>query len=171
MIRRQHVAWIASAVSVLVFSGCYTILQAPGFTSGRYDTPTEEVYTWEGEANVTAPSVGDFENDADLYPYGYGPSRSAGVPVFGYDSLYGLYGYGSPNAYGPYGGPYGGLYSSGYGYGYSAGPYGYGYNPYYQDARGSYIPPGYELITTDALGALVRNQRGVSTPADPVTDA
>jgi hypothetical protein len=165
MIRRQYVVVIASAISALLLSGCYTILQAPAFVTSAYDAPADEVYTWEGDGQANMSTLNDVD-DADLYPYGYGPSRSTGVPVFGYDSLYSLYGYGSPYAYGPHGG----LYSGGYGYGYSAGPYGYGYNPYYQDSRGSYIPPGYELITTDALESLVRNQQDISSVDDPLSE-
>ena len=165
MIRRPIVVWIATAISALALSGCYTVLQAPGFVT-RPSEPESQAYTWDGEGATASPTVGDFDNSSQ-YPYGYGPTRSAGVPVFGYDTLYGLYGYGSPYAYGRYGG----LYSGGYGHGYSAGPYGYGYDPYYYGSRGSYVPPGYELITTDALQALRNQQQGIGTVSDPISDA
>ncbi len=167
MIRRPIVVWIAMISSALALSGCYTLLQSPGFATR--DTAPDDVYTWDAGGSDVSPLVGDFDAESQ-YPYGYGPSRSAGVPVFGYDSLYGLYGFGSPYAYGPFGG----LYSGGYGYGSNAGPYGYGYDPYYsgsRGSRGSYIPPGYQLITTQALDTLVRNQgQGVGTTS-PISDA
>jgi hypothetical protein len=167
MIRRPTVVWIATAISALALSGCYTLLQAPGFASQGAVRSTTEAYTWDADDASVSPRVGDFD-DSDHYPYGYGPRQSAGVPVLGYDSLYGLYGFGSPYAYGPYGG----LYSGGYGYGSNAGPYGYGYDPYYQDSRGAYIPPGYQLITTESLDTLVRNQgQGVGSISDPLSDA
>ena len=167
MIRRPTVVWIATAISALALSGCYTLLQAPGFASQGAVPSTTEAYTWDTGDGSASPRVGDFD-DSDHYPYGYGSRQSAGVPVLGYDSLYGLYGFGSPYAYGPYGG----LYSGGYGYGSNAGPYGYGYDPYYQDSRGGYIPPGHQLITTEALDTLVRNQgQAVGSIGEPLSDA
>jgi hypothetical protein len=81
-----------------------------------------------------------------------------GYPVMGATSGYGLYGFGSPFAYGP---GLGSSYSQGYGgrYNPAYGPYGYGYDPYYSDPyyRGggsNYVPPGYQLVTASELASL-----------------
>lgn len=148
----SHLALAAVAPAMMLCS-CYTVLKAPYSTSSSYD---ESRYARDSRDDL-APSVGRFDDRGVGYrdPYGlYGPGAygQPGYPIFGYDSRYGGYGgYGSP-------------YSAGYG------PYGYGYDPYYQDA-GTYIPPGYELVTTQELDRLRASEIATtnSTPAlDPV---
>ena len=146
---------LALALALASATGCYTVLRAPG----GFTTPEDPAYsaTWE-EPEDSDPRIGRFTDDRglDTPAYdSYGSSYGSGYPIFGYDSRYGMYGFGSPFAYGPgYGYGYGYRYG-GYGpYGYSPyyGPYGYGYDPYY--SRGSYVPPGYELVTTTELSEL-----------------
>ena len=139
------------ALAAVSATGCYTVLRAPG----GFTTPQDPAYsaTWE-EPEDRDPRIGRFSDERGLHTPGY-DSYGSGYPIFGYDSRYGMYGFGSPFAYGPgygygYGYPYGGY--GRYGYSPYHGPYGYGYDPYY--SRGSYVPPGYELVTTTELSEL-----------------
>ena len=138
------------ALAVVSATGCYTVLRAPGGFSG----PEDPAYsaTWE-EPEDRSPRVGRFSDERRLDTPVY-DSYGSGYPIFGYDSRYGSYGFGSPFAYGPgYGYGYGHQYGYGpYGYSPYYGPYGYGYDPYY--SRGSYVPPGYELVTSTELSEL-----------------
>ena len=49
------------------------------------------------------------------------------------------------------------------------GPYSYGYDPYYRNSSGYYVPPGYELVSTRQLDDLRAASRLNTTPmvADP----
>ena len=140
------------ALAAVSATGCYTVLRAPG----GFTTPEDPAYsaTWEAPED-SGPRVGRFSDerghDTPVYD-----SYGSGYPIFGYDSRYGMYGFGSPFAYGPgYGYGYGHQYGYGpYGYSPYYGPYGYGYDPYYSRSRGSYVPPGYELVTTTELSEL-----------------
>ncbi len=142
--------------ATVALSGCYTVLRGPQLAS-TVDVPAA---AWETEAMAEPALIGSYSDDLDdpwTSPrdgYGYdGYGYGNGYPVGGYDSRYGLYGFGSPFAYGPGLGaayPYG-RYSSAYG------PYGYGYDPYYYGGSGggsSYVPPGYQLVTTQELADL-----------------
>lgn len=144
---------VAAAVAL---TGCYTILQAPRSFSSDYESDRPGYSSaWENERE-DSPLMGDYRDDRDANnPFGYSPygggggyggyGSGGGFPALGYDSRNGLYGFGSPYGYG-----------SGYGGGYGAnsGPYGYGYDPYYSGAGGSYVPPGYQLVTTQELANL-----------------
>jgi len=165
----RHLAVRAVLVATAVaLSGCYTVLQSPLASSGSRGAdqyaPQEQIDSQER----LSPRVGRFPNrrgfeDRDGFgdSWGYDPYGSgAGFPIFSYDSRYGAMNYGSPYAPG-----YGyGAYSSGYG------PYGYGYDPYYQGADGTYIPPGYELVTTQELQRLQQDSQlleAMEKPAGP----
>ena len=155
--KRSLFSLVVLAGATIVLSGCYTILRAPSAASPEYASETyfEEEDRYERERDAFGPRIGQFDDDRyGVYgrdPYGNG----AGIPIFGYDSANGLYGFGSPFSYG-YGSPYGG-------YGPAAGPYGYGYDPYYSGTNGTYIPPGYELVTTQELVELRADSRMLST--------
>ena len=151
----SHLA-VAAVAPAMMLCSCYTVLKAPYSTSSSssYD---ESRYARDSRDDL-APSVGRFDDRGVGYrdPYGlYGPGAygQSGYPIFGYDSRYGGYG-----GYGYGGSPY----SAGYG------PYGYGYDPYYQDA-GTYVPPGYELVTTQELDRL-RASDSANTNPPPALD-
>ncbi len=163
----------------LCLSGCYTTLHGPR-TAANVTAQEEQAYADWDENNVR---LSRFKENIDpwndfYYPeqrgYGYGAYSGlggyGGFPIFGYDSRNGLHGYGgAPLGYSPYGHNYSG-YDPYYGYG-GGGPSGYGYDPYYYDSQGSYIPAGYELVTTSELQQLRSAQNTLSTPtADQASD-
>ena len=126
--------WIWALSTAVLVSGCYTVLRAPRTAALPVQ---EQAYASE----EVRPAVSQYSDEDDFYRYpgdvyGYGGTPYGGTPYIGYDTGSGLYGYGA------YGYP-------GYAYGY--GPYGYGADPYYHDSGGSYLPPGYELISTREL--------------------
>ena len=151
------------ALAAVYATGCYTVLRAPGgFTS--HEVPAKST-TWAPEDDDLR--IGKFSDDRDreYAPYG---AYGSGYPIFGYDSRYGMYGFGSPFAYGPgygYGYGYGNRGYGGYGYNPYYGPYGYGYDPYYSGQV--YVPPGYELVTSRELADL--RSGGSSTVSDPTS--
>lgn len=176
----RYFLWAALLAATLAVSGCYTVLQGPQLAS-----TVAENEVWASASDLDADLYGaDDYADTDAYgdevfgrddfgrtPYGRDPynrdSYVRGYPVMGAATGYGLYGFGSPFAYGP---GLGSAYSYGYGgYGPSYGPYGYGYDPYYSGSRGygSSVPPGYELVTARELANLrtenasLRNSTGV----------
>ena len=160
---------LALALAMLSATGCYTVLRAPGGFS-RTEEPAYSS-TWEApeERDLRIGRFSD-ERDRDTPVY---DSYGSGFPIFAYDSRYGMYGFGSPFAYGPgyapgYGYGYGYQYG-GYGpYGHSPyyGPYGYGYDPYY--SGNAYVPPGYELVTSTELAEL---RSGLSSGGGPTSDS
>jgi hypothetical protein len=156
------------AAAVVSATGCYTVLRAPGGFS-RSEAPAYST-AWEAPEE-SGPRLGRFSNERDLDTPAY-DSYGSGFPIFGYDSRHGMYGFGSPFAYGPgYGPGYGYGYGSRYGYdpyGYSPryGPYGYGYDPYY--SGNTYVPPGYELVTSTELDRL---RAGLSSGGGPTSDS
>ena len=122
----------------LLANGCYTVLSNPYQVADLHDS--EVAYADESKT----PTVGQFdERDEmdDLYRYP-GVRGSYG----GYGSGYG------GNGYDPY-------YSGGYG------PNSYGYDPYYRDSAGSYVPPGFELVSTRELDQLRLGGLSAGTPA------
>ena len=138
------------ALTAVYATGCYTILRAPGGFSPR-EVPAKST-AWAPEDDDLR--IGKFSDDRDP---GYAPydAYGSGYPIFGYDSRHGMYGFGSPFAYGPgygYGYGYGNPAYGGYGYNPYYGPYGYGYDPYYSGQV--YVPPGYELVTSTELDRL-----------------
>lgn len=137
-------------VSALVTSGCYTAVNSPyasarerepEYTSSRYD---------ERPGGETSRSA--VRRDGQYGSSGYGNRGSGGSSNFGYGSNNGLFGFGS--GYNDY------PYSSAYG------PNGYGADPYYQGDTG-YIPPGYQLVTTQELEQL-RLNNGMLMDTDPI---
>ena len=159
--RRVTAFTAALGLCALLTSGCYTVLKSPYAASEvREREPAYGSRYDEGpNGDLHSPRIGRFDdrdNPYGGYP-GSGYGSPGGTPLFGYDSRYGPYGlysfgsgYGSPN------------YSSG------LGPYGYGYDPYYQGDGGVYIPPGYELVTTQELDQLRAGDSGVLTNLEPV---
>ena len=165
---------LAAVVPAMLGSGCYTVLKGPRVASDFTGEPRYAGYDSYDSASdrddLLAPNVGSSsDRDDDPYedfyggaPYGgtyggYGGYGGYGAPVFGYDSRRGLFG--------NYG--YGGYYPG-------AGPVGYGYDPYYSGAYGTYVPPGYQLVTTTELDqlradAIRQNTTHVPTyePPDP----
>ena len=147
-------------LSALVTSGCYTAVNSPyasarerepEYTSSRYDERPD------GETSRSAVRRDGQYGSSGYGSSGYGSSGygnrgSGGTSIFGYGSNNGLYGLGS--GYNDY------PYSSAYG------PNGYGADPYYQGDTG-YIPPGYQLVTTQELEQL-RLNNGVLTDTDPI---
>ena len=142
-------------VSALVTSGCYTAVNSPyasarerepEYTSSRYDERPD------GETSRSAVRRDGQYGSSGYGSSGYGNRGSGGSPIFGFSSNNGLYGFGS--GYNDY------PYSSAYG------PNGYGADPYYQGDTG-YIPPGYQLVTTQELEQL-RLNNGVLTDTDPI---
>ena len=144
----------------LLANGCYTVLSNPYQAADLHDS--EVAYADESKT----PTVGQFdERDEmdDLYRYpgvrgsygGYGSGYGSG-----YGGRYGSgYGY-SSGGYGGYGGNgYDPYYSGGYG------PNSYGYDPYYRDSAGSYVPPGFELVSTRELDQLRLGGLSAGTPA------
>lgn len=168
--KKRLTTWAALAATSVVLSGCYTVLQGPQMASSIDEPSLEDAYYSDlGYSGYSDSGDGYPEpervrpgqrNDPWAYD-GYG----SGYPVTG--SGYGIYGFGSPFAYGPSLGvsyPYGG-YSSAYG------PYGYGYDPYYSGRRGSsYTPPGYQLVTSQDLAEL-RRENAALRAASSVNDA
>ena len=151
----KPLAWLtAFGLSCLLLSSCYTVVRAP-----RTAADVQEEQVW-AEDQTTTPRVGRFRDQddwGDSYRYPGAPYSGGGYPIYGigYDSRYGMY---SSGAYG-YGAPYG------YGYGgYGYDPYGYGYDPYYRDTSGYYLPPGYELISTDEREQMEETIRDLSDP-------
>ena len=142
-------------VSALVTSGCYTAVNSPyasarerepEYTSSRYEERPD------GETSRSAVRRDGQYGSSGYGSSGYGNRGSGGTSIFGYGSNNGLYGFGS--GYNDY------PYSSAYG------PNGYGADPYYQGDTG-YIPPGYQLVTTQELEQL-RLNNGVLTDTDPI---
>ena len=140
---KMRQAMLTVVLPAIMLSGCYTVLQAP--YSADYDDGRSKYAAEQREDDFQSPRIGRFDDRDSGFvdPYGsYGPGvygQGRGFPVFGYDSRYGGFG--------------------GYGSGYSPyssrnGPYGYGYDPYYQADGGVYVPPGYELVTTEELNRL-----------------
>lgn len=156
-------SWMALGCAAMLSSGCYTVLKAPFASDNLREEPRLKAQDREWQ-KADQPRIGRFARDDEdrgmESGYGYG------YPGFGmgYDSQYGAYGIGMPYGYGysPYGYGYG--YNP-YSYGY--GPYGYGYDPYYQGAGGVYIPPGYQLVTTQELAELRANSRGLADEPVP----
>ncbi len=143
-------------VSALVTSGCYTAVNSPyasarerepEYTSSRYEERPD------GETSRSAVRRDGQYGSSGYGSSGYGTRGSGGTSLFGYGSTNGLYGLGS--GYNDY------PYSSAYG------PNGYGADPYYQGDTGLYIPPGYQLVTTQELEQL-RLNNGVLTDTDPI---
>jgi hypothetical protein len=144
----------------LLANGCYTVLSNPYQAADLHDS--EVAYADESKT----PTVGQFdERDEmdDLYRYpgvrgsygGYGGRYGSGYGG-GYGSGYGY----SSGGYGGYGGNgYDPYYSGGYG------PNSYGYDPYYRDSAGSYVPPGFELVSTRELDQLRLGGLSAGTPA------
>ena len=132
---------LALGVSALVTSGCYTVVNSP-YASVREKEPE---YTSSRYGERPAGETPRRDRRDDRYgSSGYGSGGSGGgLPIFGYGSNSGLYGFGS--GYNSY------PYSSAYG------PNGYGVDPYYQGDTGYYIPPGYELVTSQELEQLRLN--------------
>lgn len=154
---------LALALAAVYATGCYTVLRAPGGFSSR-EAPAKPT-AWAPEDRDLR--IGKFSDDRDREYPAY-DAYGSGYPIFGYDSRYGMYGFGSPFAYGPgygYGGGYG--YGSPYGYSPYYGPYGYGYDPYYSGQV--YVPPGYELVTSRELADL-RSGGGSGAVADPASE-
>lgn len=142
----------------LLLSGCYTVIQGPRTAA---DVENKDLVAVEEKG--TSPLMGDFDQrDDDYYRYpgapgGYGGYGNyggyGGYPAYGagYRSGSGYYGYGSY--------PY---YGSGYGPSY------YGYDPYYQDSGGFYIPAGYELVTGRELEELRASRRALAELNDQI---
>lgn len=148
--------WATLVGAMVALSGCYTVLQGPRLASAIDDSSLgDRAWEVEDERYYQADSNDPWDSGYEDSAYSdYG----SGYPVMGATSGYGLYGFGSPFAYGP---GLGSSYSQGYGGRYSPayGPYGYGYDPYYSDPyyRGggsNYVPPGYELVTASELASL-----------------
>lgn len=150
MKKKKLLAVALACCAGALWSGCYTALQNPNAVSSLHE---EE---WAAEDDYVASSdryAEDIEaTDDDFYRYpgvpgSYGSYGGAGYPVSRYGRSYGSYydynnyGYGGSFPYGAYA-DYGA-----YGYG----PSSYGYDPYYTDRRGYYVPPGYELVNTREL--------------------
>jgi hypothetical protein len=144
----------------LLANGCYTVLSNPYQAADLHDS--EVAYADESKT----PTVGQFdERDEmdDLYRYpgvrgsygGYGSGYGGGYGSR-YGSRYGS-GYGYRGGYG--GNGYDPYYSGGYG------PNSYGYDPYYRDSAGSYVPPGFELVSTRELDQLRLGGLSAGTPA------
>ena len=151
----------------LLANGCYTVLSNPYQVADLHDS--EVAYADESKT----PTVGQFdERDEmdDLYRYpgvrgsygGYGSGYGSGYGggYGGYGGRYPVGGYGySSGGYGGYGGKgYDPYYSGGYG------PNSYGYDPYYRDSAGSYVPPGFELVSTRELDELRLGGLNAATP-------
>ena len=169
---KSLIFYSALPLIALMANGCYTVLSNPYQVADLHDS--QVAYAEESKT----PTVGQFdERDEmdDLYRYP-GVRGSYG----GYGSGYGG-GYGSGYG-GGYGSGYGGRYGSGYGYssggygGYGGngydpyysggyGPNSYGYDPYYRDSAGSYVPPGFELVSTRELDQLRLGGLSAGTPA------
>lgn len=153
--RGKTVFALAFAMSL---SGCYTVLTAPRSLSDYEAKSPYAQREHRDRDELLSPQVGRFEGDIDPYGgyYGSAPYGGYGVPVFGYDSrmgLFGNYGYG--------------------GYHPRSGPGSYGYDPYYSGVYGTYVPPGYELVTTDELDRLrygLTNQPTSTTTSLPDPD-
>ena len=155
--------WMSALSTAVLVSGCYTVLRAP-----RTATLPVQEQAYASEEVRPAISRYSDEDDFDRYPggvYGYGDTPYGGTPYLGYDTGAGFYGYGA-YGYGPYG--YGAYGYPSYGYG----PYGYGADPYYHDSGGSYLAPGYELISTRELENIRDTIDTLSSSrTDPVQEA
>lgn len=161
-IKHRQLCLVAILPALVGGSGCYTALKGPTTASQFLSEPRYQ--TTDSTDDLLAPSVGRFDDSYDdpyrgysgVAPYG-GAYGGYGTPVFGYHSRSGLFG-----SYG-----YGGYYPR-------AGPVGYGYDPYYSGAYGTYVPPGYELVTRDELNHLRATSRHTTPstryepPPDPV---
>ena len=146
----------------LLLSGCYTVLYGPRMAVAPEES---ELAVVEEAEQYQPPVLGRYdeyeeEDWDDFYRYpgtrsGYGGGYGyGGYPYYGngYNSGYDYYGYG------PY--PY-------YGY-YGYGPSSYGYDPYYRDRGGSYVPVGYTLVTQRELDQLrASSQGGMVDQLDP----
>jgi hypothetical protein len=188
---RHTTVQVALAAIAFALGGCYTVLIGPRLASEIDDGQALGARTQEiqghsyrsGSHDPWSDAGTDSFGDSAEYPYDDTYDDYAyqdygrGYPVMRASSGFGLYGFGSPFAYGP---GLGSSYSQGYG-GYSPayGPYGYGYDPYYSDPyyRGggsSYVPPGYELVTRRELANLRTENaalRGGSTAVNPIPSA
>lgn len=153
---RRLARWALFVAAAVALSGCYTVLWAPHLSSAGDESQRDSA--WQDEPEPS-PRLGRFADDRDAAdPYAYG---RGGYPIYGYDSQGGLYGFGTPFAYGPGLGsyyPYG-AYSPSYG------PYGYGYDPYYS-GNGTYVPPGYELVTARELADLKAENAALQASLD-----
>ena len=116
-------------------SGCYTVLNDPFAVQTLHEKVEQDRDYEERTAREETRADDDFYRYPGV-PGSYG-AYGAGYPIRGYSSG----GYGRYGAYSSYGN---------YGYG----PYSYGYDPYYTDNRGFYVPPGYELVSTRELDNL-----------------
>ena len=128
----------------LLTSGCYTVISNPYAQADLH----ERQVAYAAEAS---PTVGQFDERDDMDDF----YRYPGVR----------------GSYGGYG--YGGYPSGGFGYSSNGGfhPYG-GYDPYYRNSGGSYVPPGYELVSTRELDDLRSGALGAATPTvDPAAAA
>jgi len=156
--KKSSMIALALGVSALLTSGCYTMVNSP-YASSREREPeyisSRTDQRPAGDSRSSALGRPGSRDRTGSYP-GYGYGGSGGSSIFGYNSNSGLYGFGS--GYDSY------PYSSAYG------PNGYGFDPYYQGDTGLYIPPGYELVTTQELEQLRLNNSGVLTDTDPIVD-
>ena len=148
--------WMSALSTTVLVSGCYTALRAPR-------TATLSVQEQAYVSEEVRPAVSQYSDEDDFYRYpgdvyGYGGTPYGRTPYIGYDTGAGFYGYGA------YGYP---------GYGYAGyGPYGYGADPYYHDSGGSYLAPGYELISTRELEEIRDTIHALSSSrTDPVQEA
>ncbi len=146
--------------SSVALSGCYTVLSDPYAVSTLHEHEYERADR-DGQHDRSAERDAAAEDDFYRYP---GVPGSYGAYGAGYPLRGGYYGAGS---YGAYPVPYGAYSSYGH-YGY--GPHSYGYDPYYTDSRGFYVPPGYELVSTreldDIRASLADIQNGVPSSVD-----
>lgn len=167
MTARGVARFAALAGAAVLLGGCYTVLQAPYISPvSSVAVPAQESHdSGEGSAgdyDYLAPQAG-YYHSGDTYGQGFyerdGYDDFLGYGYSAYNAGYGLYRYGAPVS--PYYG-YSGYYS---GYG----PYGYGYDPYYYGSGGTYVPPGYQLITTGELERLRDDSQLLHTtkPAGP----
>jgi hypothetical protein len=148
----------AILASLVALSGCYTVIQtlhsrAPVTVAGT-TPPSAEA--------AAAPSTEQSAEDQwqDLYRYPGTPGGTYG----GYGGTYGYGGYPMTTSQGYYG------YAASPYYNYSGyGPSSYGYDPYYRDSYGYYVPAGYKLITEAELDAI-RAGSGNTQPATDLPD-
>ena len=156
--------------TMLAVSGCYTVLNNPHAVADLHQS--EVAYADEGGSEA-APTSGQFDEQDDFYRYPGVRGSYGGYGGGGYGrGGYGGYGYPVGGGYssGGYGGGYGGNYDPYYSGGY--GPNSYGYDPYYRDSAGFYVPPGFELVSTRELDQLRIGGLSAGTPTvDPAAAA
>jgi len=139
-------SYAAFGFCCLLLSGCYTVIQGPRTAA---DLDDRELVLVEERTEVSIPErSGEYEEEWDDYyrypgvPGGYGGGYGyGGYPQYGGSS------FSSDNDYYGYG------YSPYYGY-YGYGPSNYGYDPYYRDGSGYYVPAGYQLVSSGRLTGL-----------------